>query len=184
MLGWCQHLPQLPPWQLARTFLVAVLAIGLGSNILAHYVFRITWHRWSVWPPLTWTPFVPVSSSFFGREREGGGLLSSRAHSTKVVKRSIPRIPSVPARSVEWVYRASSKFFGLSLMTATLLSGWEGVRYVCGLITYRYVIFYRLQREFMDQQGAFEANRESEGVPITHFTNLTLFCDEWSIILR
>lgn len=40
-----RYLVKLPPWQLARTCMVAFLAVGLLSNIVAHYVFRVTWHR-------------------------------------------------------------------------------------------------------------------------------------------
>ena len=36
---------KLPPWQLARTCMVFLLGLGLVTNIFAHYVFRITWHR-------------------------------------------------------------------------------------------------------------------------------------------
>ena len=38
-------LAKLPPWQLARTCMVALLGFGLLTNIFAHYVFGITWHR-------------------------------------------------------------------------------------------------------------------------------------------
>eukprot|EP00903_Cladosiphon_okamuranus_P014070 g13077.t2 len=36
----------LPPWQLARTCMVAFLALGLLTNVFSHYVFGITWHSW------------------------------------------------------------------------------------------------------------------------------------------
>lgn len=35
----------LPPWQVARTCMVFLLGVGLVTNIVAHYIFRITWHR-------------------------------------------------------------------------------------------------------------------------------------------
>ena len=38
-------LAKLAPWQLARTCMVALLGFGLLTNIFAHYVFGINWHR-------------------------------------------------------------------------------------------------------------------------------------------
>eukprot|EP00752_Nemacystus_decipiens_P004301 g3930.t1 len=39
-------LSALPPWQLARTCMVAILALGLATNVFSHYLFEITWHSW------------------------------------------------------------------------------------------------------------------------------------------
>lgn len=35
----------LPPWQLARTIMVALLGLSLLANLLSHYTLGITWFR-------------------------------------------------------------------------------------------------------------------------------------------
>lgn len=39
-------LSALPPWQVARTIMVAFLSISLAANIFSHYVFGVTWYRY------------------------------------------------------------------------------------------------------------------------------------------
>ncbi len=36
----------LPPWQLARTCMVALISVTLLMNISSHYLFRVTWFRY------------------------------------------------------------------------------------------------------------------------------------------
>eukprot|EP00752_Nemacystus_decipiens_P009899 g8831.t1 len=61
-------LAKLPPWQLARTCMVALLGFGLLTNIFAHYVFGITWHRWS---RIT-LPFLFISRRTYLKHFVGG----------------------------------------------------------------------------------------------------------------
>ncbi|CAM9484435.1 unnamed protein product [Pylaiella littoralis] len=36
----------LPPWQVARTIMVAFISVSLAGNIFSHYVFGVTWNSW------------------------------------------------------------------------------------------------------------------------------------------
>lgn len=38
-------LAKLPAWHVARMCMVGLLGFGLLTNIFAHYVFALTWHR-------------------------------------------------------------------------------------------------------------------------------------------
>eukprot|EP00903_Cladosiphon_okamuranus_P013924 g12951.t1 len=61
-------LAKLPPWQLARTCMVALLGFGLLTNIFAHYMFGITWHRWS----RVTLPFLFISRRTYLKHFVGG----------------------------------------------------------------------------------------------------------------
>ncbi|CAM9807073.1 unnamed protein product, partial [Laminaria digitata] len=59
---------KLPPWQLARTVMVFLLGLGLLANMVAHYVFRVTWHRWS----RVTLPFLFISRRTYLKHFVGG----------------------------------------------------------------------------------------------------------------
>ncbi|CAM9815125.1 unnamed protein product [Scytosiphon promiscuus] len=61
-------LAKLPPWHVARMCMVGLLGFGLLTNIFAHYVFGITWHRWS----RVTLPFLFISRRTYLKHFVGG----------------------------------------------------------------------------------------------------------------
>ncbi|CAN0096267.1 unnamed protein product [Pylaiella littoralis] len=59
---------KLPAWQRARTCMVAFLGVGLLTNIVAHYIFGVTWHRWS----RVCLPFLFISRRTYLKHFVGG----------------------------------------------------------------------------------------------------------------
>ncbi|CAM9416819.1 unnamed protein product [Ascophyllum nodosum] len=58
----------LSPWQMARTCMVFILTAGLLANLIAHYMFRRTWHRWS----RVMLPFLFISRRTYMKLFVGG----------------------------------------------------------------------------------------------------------------